>query len=395
MAEALARKIHMCLFSKNFSSPSSLICKSKTHVSVSLFFSTSVEKQKPPPFVSGTTPCTVSEFLMHRHHFSLESASRVASAITHLKNPHESDSMLSFLKEIGLSNTQLEKLLKNRPSCLNTNLENIIKPKIKTFQDIGFSADDIAHIISFNPAVLHTSLENRIIPSLSVLKGLLGSGVEVAKVLRISSWLLLVDLEKNLVPNIELLKSCGIPMKQIIRHIYLYPRMFLHKPETMRKFVDKADEMGVDRNSRMFVHAVRVVSSMSDEVLGLKFKAFRDLGFPEDDILRVFRYAPKLFDVSVKKIKKVKEVLLETGKYDVSCILNNPISLMYSVEKRYKPRLQVLGVLEKRNLIKKWPALLRLAQLTNNKFHEKFVAPFSNELRDVKLAQKDATILSK
>ncbi|KAL3845840.1 hypothetical protein ACJIZ3_003243 [Penstemon smallii] len=360
---------------------SSLICK--TRVYVSLYFSTSVENQ---PSVSNPP---VYEFLMNTHHFSPQSALRVASVLTRLKNPQKSDLILSFLKESGFSNTQLEKIVKDRPSCLNANLEKGIKPKIKLFQDLGFSANDIAKIISNNPGILQSSIKDRIIPSLSVLKGLLGSNVELAKVLRISSWVLRVDLEKNLVPNIEILKSCGIPMKQIIRHIYFCPGFFLSKPETLRKCVEKADAMGVDRSSKMFVYAVRVVSSLSDEIWEVKLKTFRDLGFSEDDILRVFRCAPVVFDVSKEKINKVKEVLVGTGKYDVSCIVNNPTSLMFSVETRYKPRLQILGVLEKRNLIKEWPTLPALYQMSDTKFHEKFVAPFSNELNGVKLAQKD------
>ncbi|KAL3845841.1 hypothetical protein ACJIZ3_003244 [Penstemon smallii] len=383
---ALARKIGICLFPNNYSS---LVCK--THVSISLYFSTDVEKQS---FES--TP-TVSNFLINKHHFSSQSASQVASVVTHLKNPQNSDLILSFLKDNGFSITQLEKIMKHRPEFLNTNFEKIIKPKIKIFQDLGFPANDIAHIISNNPATLHRSLKNRIIPALSVLKGLLGSNVEVAKVLRNSSWVLSVDLESNMVPNIEFLKSCGIPMKQIISLIYWCPRFFLTKLESMRKFVDKAAELGVDRSSRTFFYAVRVVGSMSSEIWELKLKAFRDLGFSEDDILRVFRCAPAVFSVSELKIKKVKAVLVETGKYNVSCIVNNPTSLKFSVETRYKPRLQILRVLEKRNLIKEWPSLPALYQMSDKKFYDKFVAPFISEIgkdivcgkRDMKLAQKD------
>ncbi|KAL3812750.1 hypothetical protein ACJIZ3_014018 [Penstemon smallii] len=374
---ALARKIRICLFPKN---SSSLI--RKTDVTVSLYFSTYVDKQH-----SVSTP-PVYEFLMNKHHFSPQAASRVASVLPHLKNPQESDLILSFLKESGFSIAQLEKTMKSKPKCLNANLEKSIKPKITIFQDMGFSGNEIANIISNNPVILQCSVKDRIIPSLSVLKGILGSSVEVSKVLRISSWALSIDLEKNMVPNIEFLKSCGIPLKQIIRHIYFRPTFLLNNQETMRKSVDKADAMGVDRSCKTFVYAVQVVSQTS-KIWDFKLKTFRDMGFSEDDILRVFRYAPLVFTVSEVKIKKVKEVLLETGKYDVSCIVNYPKSLMFSVEKRYKPRLQVLGSLEKMNLIKIWPSLSVLCHTTDKKFCEKFVAPFIDELGDVKLARKD------
>ncbi|KAL6578325.1 hypothetical protein OROMI_010653 [Orobanche minor] len=97
--------------------------------------------------------------------------------------------------------------------------------------------------------------------------------------------------------------------------------------ENVRKFVEKADQMGAHGNSKMFIHAVRVVSSMSDESWELKLKAFRDVGFSEHDILRVFRTTPLVFAVSVEKMKKVKEIVLGTGKYDISCIVNHSTSL--------------------------------------------------------------------
>ncbi|KAL2231988.1 transcription termination factor MTERF2, chloroplastic-like [Sesamum indicum] len=370
----LVRKSLTCLFFEN----SSFLRQS--HASLSHYFSTKTENQT-------VDARKVSDFLLHKHHFSPEAASQVASVLTRLKNPEKSDSVLSFLKESGFSGTQVEKVVKYRPEFLSANLETIIKPKIKVFQDFGFSADEIAEIVSKEPLVLHCSMKNRLIPSLAVLKGLLGSNVEVAKVLKTSGWFLVIDLEKTLVPNVEFLKSCGISIEQIIRLMPIFPRFFLHKPKIMRKFVEKADEMGVDRSSGMFIYAVRVVSSMNKETWELKMKIFQNLGFSEDDILRVFRSAPMVFSVSEKKIKQIIEVLLENGKYDMSCIISNPTSLMYSVENRYKPRLQVLEALEKRNLLKNWPGFGTMHIMSDKKFFEKFVAPYLDEVGKIYTAK--------
>ncbi|KAL0283443.1 UNVERIFIED_CONTAM: hypothetical protein Sradi_7228500 [Sesamum radiatum] len=132
---------------------------------------------------------------------------------------------------------------------------------------------------------------------------------------------------------------------EIISAMYYFPRLLSCKP-VMKKYVDQVDKMGVDRSSRMFIHGVRVISSMSYKTLELKFRTFRELGFSEGDIAAAFRNSPLAFAVSEEKLKEVKEVLLATGKYNLSCIVNYPTSLMYSIEKRYKPRLQVLEMLE-------------------------------------------------
>ncbi|KAI3460018.1 hypothetical protein Pfo_016681 [Paulownia fortunei] len=358
----------------SLSQNSSFLCKSR--VSFCLYFSTSREKQPP-------STATVSEFLMQKYNFHPQSASQVASVLASRKNPQKSNSLLSFLIESGFSVTQLEKILKSWPELLSANLEKIIKPKIKIFQEFGFSANEIVDIISKEPSILHSSANKRVIPSLSVLKGLLGSTAEVAKFLKISGWYLKSDLDKTLVPNINLLKSCGIAMEKIIWLMYYFPRFLLQKPENMKKFVEKADQMGADRSSKMFIHSVRVVSSMNNETWELKMKTFRNLGFSEDDILKVFRMQPLVFAISKEKIKKVKEVLLATGKYDMSCIVNNPTSLTRSIEKRYKPRFQVLGILEGKNLITNWPSFSMVYKMTDKKFFEKFVSPYFNEVGEI------------
>ncbi|KAG8377378.1 hypothetical protein BUALT_Bualt08G0026800 [Buddleja alternifolia] len=301
------------------------------------------------------------------------------------KNQQKSDSLLSFLKQdIGFTKSQLEKTLKSRPSLLLSSLDNIIKPKIKIFQDSGFSSNDIAHIISKEPGILHTSAHNRVIPALSLLKGLLGSNAEVAKALRKSGWLLVADLEKSMMPNIEFLKSCGISMEQITILLNYLPRFLLYKPEIMRKCVEKVNQMGVDTNSKMYIYAVGVVGSMTNGNWDIKLQAFRNiLEFSEDDILRVLKQTPQVFAVSENKMKKVKQVLLATGKYKASCIVKCPKSLMYSIEKRFKPRFQVLEILESRHLITKWPRLGTICRMSDDKFFDQFVGPYSCEVGDL------------
>ncbi|PIN22413.1 hypothetical protein CDL12_04873 [Handroanthus impetiginosus] len=259
MIIALVPKNLTGLFSRNASS----VCK--FHASLSLsrrFFSSSSEKEL-------VTNPAVFDFLLHKHHFSPQS---------------------------GFSNTQLEKILKYRPRYLQVSLDASLKPKIKTFQDLGFSSNDIAKIISSNPVILDSNPNTRAVPAQSVLEGLLGSNDDVAKLLRKSARFLTTDLEKTVMPNIELLESYGISMERIVRFLITYPRFVLRKPESLRQSADKAQDMG------MFIHAVRVVASMSSKTWEAKLQAFRNFGFSEGEIMTMLRKAPTLFAGSVEKI---------------------------------------------------------------------------------------------
>ncbi|CAI9771552.1 unnamed protein product [Fraxinus pennsylvanica] len=278
------------------------------------------------------------------------------------------------------------------PAVLAASLEKTIKPKFKIFQDMGFSAEDIAEIISNDPENLHRSADSRLRPSLLVLKRLLGSSAEVTKVLKISGWYLSRDLEKSVVPNVEYLKSCGVGMEQIIKNMYKFPRFLVYSPKNMISSVKIVDEMGTCRSSRLFIHAVQVVGSMSNETWELKLRHFRNLGFLEDDILKMFQKAPRVFSASQTKISKVVEVLLATGKYDLSSIVNSPVSFTCSVEKKIIPRMQVLGILESKNWIGKWPSLSTITKIADSKFVEKFVHPYLYEVGEVYMANSALNI---
>ncbi|KAI3473895.1 hypothetical protein Pfo_028082 [Paulownia fortunei] len=341
---AIVRKTLTCLISKHTSS----VCKSHVSFSLSLhFFSTSRERL--------VNNHTVFDILLYKHHFSPKVASLVASDLTRLKNPEKADSILSFLKESGFLTTQLEKIVKYRPRFLSAHL--------------GFSSDDIAKIISSHPAILHMSVSNKIMPSLSVLKGLLGSNIDMAKLLKICAWFVTAGLENAMVPNVEFLKSCGIRMERILILLYNYPR----------KSVEKTKEMGVNRSSNMFIYAIGVIASMSNKTWELKWRALQNFGFSESDILTMFRKTPLLFTGSMEKIKKIKEVLLASGKFNMSCIVHNPTSFAYSIEQRYKLRLRILGILESRNLIKSWPSLGAI-YMSDDEFFEKLISPYLNEI---------------
>lgn len=79
-----------------------------------------------------------------------------------------------------------------------------------------------------------------------------------------------------------------------------------------------------------------------------------------------------MFTVSTQKIGEVRDVLLETGKSGKPCIIKNPVSLMYRVAKRYKPRLQVSKALEQMCLINEWPAIATIGTMTNKTFCQFF-----------------------
>ncbi|XP_051139910.1 uncharacterized protein LOC127257498 [Andrographis paniculata] len=369
MISILRRKVTCCFFA-DYASPHCI-----TRSFCLRLFSTSNEGES-------VSSAVIFDLLRHKHQFSAEVATKAASVLNRVKDTKKCDSIISYLQQRGFSNTQLEKMVKFTPALLSARLEYSIEPRIKVFQDMGFSSKDIAEIMSANPFILNVNFNSRVIPLLSILKGLLGNNKAVAMFMSRSGWFVSGDLKRTMLPNIQILKSFGIPMDCIIKFLCSYPRCFLLKSEIFRKSVEKTEEMGVNRNSGMFILAVRCLAQISSNVLELKLQGLRNCGFTESDILLLFQKAPSVVIMSPDNVRRTKDFILSNGKYDMSCIVSNPASLTFSVEQRLKPRFQAFEILENRSLIKYWPTLPVLCYLTDEKFFERFIRPYSSELKN-------------
>ncbi|KAK8505210.1 hypothetical protein V6N13_026076 [Hibiscus sabdariffa] len=291
-----------------------------------------------------------------------------------------------FSSRSGFSRSHIEEALKRKPNILSSSLEKTNKPKFKIFRDLGFSTNDVADILAVDPWILSRSVDDRIAPSILDLKSVVGSIPDVVKLLKTSAWFLKCDLQKTMMPNIEYLRSCGISSSQIVSYVFSFPRFFLHKPESIKQFIKRADDLGFDRKSNMFLAAIRMFSSMSEENWELKVKLSRKLGFSEDDILSTFWKTPQVFAVSERKIKEVTDFLLTRKDVSISFIISQPSVLVCSLEHRRKPRLLVIDTLESKNLLRRKVSLTTIYKMSEQNFREKYVHPYLKELENASMA---------
>ena len=319
----------------------------------------------------------VENYLINRYGFSSETASKASTVI---RTPEKSYSILEFLEQSGFSNTQLERTVELFPLILTSDLEKTLMPKIKFFQDSDLTSDDIAKIIASEPYILHQSLDRRLVPSLVLLKRFLGTNVIVSEVLKVCGRFLRRDLEKTMIPNVEFMMSCGISKSQIIQFLLKYPRSFILKPDRIKECVNKAKELGHDENSMMLMYAIRVLSSMSKETWELKLDLFRKFGWSEDDILYSFKRAPQVFAVSERKLKEVTGFLLSSGRCDSSVLAQQPELLLYSLETRIKPRIQILDILKRNNFVLGNASLATILSMNDKKFFDKYASFCQNKI---------------
>lgn len=328
------------------------------------------------------------DYLTNQHHFSRESALKAAPSLPPLKNPGKLDTVISFLRENGFSKSHFEEILKREPTALCCRLDTTIKPKLKFFQDQGLSQSEVADLIAANPWILLRSLDDKLAPSFFLLKKVLGSNDLVTKALGVSAWFLNKDLEKTMIPNIQYLQSCGISHSRIMSYVFSFPRFFMIDPKRMKELVQRCDELGFNKESGLYFQAIRTLSSMNSETWEKKLKLFKSLGFSDEQIVSTFRKCPHVFSVSETKIKKVAKALLSRKGMDASFIVDHPAVLIFSLEGRLLPRLEVYEILTRKKLVKRKLQFTTLFRYSSEMFRSRFVLPYMSELGKVSEAFK-------
>ncbi|XP_071740951.1 transcription termination factor MTERF8, chloroplastic-like [Rutidosis leptorrhynchoides] len=323
--------------------------------------------------------------------FSSVPSTNLCSTSSDSNNLKTRDYVKSVFESYGFSDTLLGKCEKFAPKFSSSKeFQQTVQPKFDIFRNMGLSTAQIAIVFSAYPRILIRVPVHYIERSVAVLKKVLGDKLYDARILKNIGWLLNSDYDKTLVPNVEYLRSCQIEESQIMQLFYHYPRFLLHKAENFKEFVRRVDELGVDRGSKLFVYAVRTVGSMSLESWEQKLDVFRGLGFSEVDIVLTFRKFPNVFALSDRKIKETAEFLVSSGRYDRSFICRYPYVLIFSLDRRIKPRLRVLEILEREKILEinnnKTPVLI----MSDSKFFAKFVEPHLDKVDELSFMVKDA-----
>ncbi|CAN1236314.1 hypothetical protein LINGRAPRIM_LOCUS1671 [Linum grandiflorum] len=315
----------------------------------SFFFST-LRATKPKS--KSKSKISVFDYLVNQQQFSPDVAAKALSvaAVKNLKNPKNADSIETIVQKV--------------PRVLSSDVDNV-----------GFKPKDMTEIITSDPWILTRSSVNRLAPSIEALKSVVGSIADVTTLLKKSAWFLKLDLNATMLPNVEYVRSLGLSHEKILRFMSSFPRFFLFKPELVKEFARKVEEMGFDR----------VVSSMSPERWDDKLKLLRELGFSEEDIVFAFKRQPMAFSTSDRKVKEVVEFLVSETHLDISSIVKAPQLLLCSIEHRIKPRLLVIKALQENNLLRggQPPNMMNIYKMGHVPFSKKYVFPYCDKVKDL------------
>nr|XP_009381553.2 PREDICTED: uncharacterized protein LOC103969663 isoform X2 [Musa acuminata subsp. malaccensis]XP_009381554.2 PREDICTED: uncharacterized protein LOC103969663 isoform X2 [Musa acuminata subsp. malaccensis]XP_018674835.1 PREDICTED: uncharacterized protein LOC103969663 isoform X2 [Musa acuminata subsp. malaccensis]XP_018674836.1 PREDICTED: uncharacterized protein LOC103969663 isoform X2 [Musa acuminata subsp. malaccensis] len=356
----LVQKRLFCLLSCN---------KSTVHVSsyqlCSLFSFTTAEEHS----LNHGSNFTLVDPLESCELSSKEAAKRAKDRICD-KELSSSSPSIEFFKQSGWSDPLVMKLLQREPRLLRANVETILKPRMRSLQDMGFSDTEIVQLVSSCPRVL---LLRDIQLRINFWRSLLGSNEWLIKAFRRSMFLLTSSLARKIEPNISLLRECGISEQRIAQMVVKLPRFLCRTEKCIKEFIEHVEELGVSRDCKIFPRALLSVMTLSRSRFDATFATLMSFGWSQPDSIAAFRRHPVIWNLSKKNLCDKMTFLMNQAGCELTYIIYHPVLLTYSLEKRLRPRYEVMNFLDQNKLLDKGYNLQYVVKLSEEKFRNKFL----------------------
>ncbi|KAF8660780.1 hypothetical protein HU200_057366 [Digitaria exilis] len=258
------------------------------------------------------------------------------------------DAIIALLSGVGLSRDDIAAVVVADPLLLRSSPKNI-GPRLQALRDRhGLSAPQIVRFLLVGSRVLRNCDIGRI---LEFFIPLLSSFEQVLLLMKSNSRFLRSDLE-GVKHNIALLRQCGLSAR-VIAHLCSRHLWILNfEPGRLNEIVLRAEELGVPRSSPMFSQAVFVAASNSKETVAAKLEFLkRTLGVCESEVSTAVSKMPTILGLSEEcLLPKIQFLIKEVG-FEPQNIVDRPILLGFSLEKRLMPRHRVMKALQAKGLL--------------------------------------------
>ncbi|XP_038681591.1 uncharacterized protein LOC119982340 [Tripterygium wilfordii] len=326
-------------------------------------------EEKPLPF-------TVS-YLVNSFGFSLQTAKFLSKRV-YFENSERPDSVLQLLRNNGLTDTHISKLVRSFPNVLLADTEKRILPKLEFLRSVGVSGGDLVDVVSFGGNFLQRSLDKNIIPFYNFLKNFLKDDDKILRVLKCGTFFGRKTM--LLAPNISLLQQLGVPQSSIMLLLTRKPNVLCRSAENFKTEVEKLVRMGFDHERTNFVYALATISLMSRESWEHKLNVYKRFGWSEDEFLSAFRSYPTCMDYSKENITRKMDFFVNKLGLAPAAVAKTPTFLGFSMDKRVISRCSVIKTLFNEGLIMEKPALSTLLGISDKRFRDRFVVAYQEQM---------------
>ncbi|KAF0894696.1 hypothetical protein E2562_001987 [Oryza meyeriana var. granulata] len=358
-----------------------------------------------------TTPFSVEEYLVATCGLTGAQALKASKNISHLKSASNLDAVLALLSGVGLSRADLAAIVAAHPQLLCVRADNIAR-RIDSLRDrVGLSDPQICSFLLAGGARGLRSCD--MASRLEFWIPFLGSFEVLLEIVKGSYRILTADIEKVIKPNIALLQECGFSVCDVVK-VSRYNKMLLTmNPKQVETSVQRADKLGIRRSSSLFKYAVGTTCRISEGkatarmkflsiTLGCSKEKIRDivskipatlacseenlcskielltstLGCSREEICAAICMKPQILGLSEENLRqKINFMITEVG-LEPKYIVERPLLLTYSLEKRIVPRHSVTKILQTMGSMKEFVSFLQLLAYSDEDFHARYIDPY-------------------
>ncbi|MCD7473081.1 hypothetical protein HAX54_014667 [Datura stramonium] len=312
---------------------------------------------------------------------AISSSAKVGSPEKIFKN---SDLSVNFLKQTGFNDTQIKILVSKSPEVLCYDVEKTLKPKLQCLSELGLSGSDLVKVLLRDWKFFSRGLDTHIRPAINCLRNLLGSDEDVAKVIKRTSWLITYNGGTTMQYCLNALRSFGCSNDKIKNFVITCPKILKINSKRLEEMLHRVEkEVGVSPDSAMFLHIVGVLTCFNEANVDTKFAIFRSFGWSDKDILTMLQKLPYCVGLSEARIQTTLTFLMKEVRCTSIYLASHPSLLAYSLEKRIIPRYEMWKLVNEKNLIKTRHGFYTVMIWPESKFLEKYVLPFKAELPDL------------
>lgn len=288
--------------------------------------------------------------------------------------------VINFFQNLGLDKSQIKTIVSRDSKLLLCDVDKSLKPKVRIFQELGLSGSDLNKLIVTNEWVLSGGVNSALRYPIERLRKLLGSDENVAKAIKKFPPLLVFSKLNNVELNVELLKMTGFSNESVVKFILLFPRRITYNRDWLEDVLHRVEyAYGISHESKMFYYGVEVISGLKKSTVDSKFGMFRSFGFSDEQIYGMFRIFPYVLGKSEAKVRGTVQFFGELG-YTLDYLASAPVVFGLSLEKRMRPRYELLKILQEKKLINKRPELYSFFRIAESKFVNSFLWPYKDEI---------------
>ncbi|XP_042488555.1 transcription termination factor MTERF5, chloroplastic-like [Macadamia integrifolia] len=339
----------------------------------------STSPSEPSVQVSESSPFMVDYFI-RSFGWPREKAVHASKRLLHIKSPQKPDTVLAFLRGIGLSESQLSATISRRPSIITAGIESSLLPKVKIFESLGASGKELADLVVSSANCLGNSVDRRILPCIDVLRDILQDDKKVRFALKRCPWVLSSDPDKVLRRNVGFLLQKGLEGPPLSTLIYKSPKVLVMKLEQLAVACQIVEQFGLTCSSspEAYANVLYVVTTVSKEKLSRKLDIFSNFGFEESDKYVLFKSSPSVFRLNEENLKCKLDFFLSTMDNPRELLLKCPLIMGLSMETRLMPRYRWIQKLRSMGLVSRKIDYAAAFCVIEDKFVKRYVNKFKN-----------------